>query len=457
MTSPRPANAFSFFNAPDGTLSTPLYLIPFDKEGQCIGSQTLEDMQMEGASGKYTDIHIYSHGWNNVFKEAVAHYTEFFSEYFDLRKSANMGGSSYKPLLVGVIWPSTALVSEDEETPQFAADVPAEVSAEVMEKEKFAMTEIAAELPAGKVERFLELAGLDRVLTHDESLEFATILLPVFQREGLDREGVPQAVTPEKLVKAWEESAAKPAVQSIGKPRALPDEERFADATIARSAGLLDFLNPKEIIRKATVFIMKDRAGTVGARGVGPVLNELLTNTRAQVHLTGHSFGAKVVLSALCSRQYPRKVRSVLLLQPAVNAFCFSPAIQENGGRPGAYRVALDRSERPIFSTFSAQDSPLTKFFHLALRRDGDLGEIRPAAGPPSIFAALGGFGPGGMSDGESKTIAILEKQVKYDISDERIRLYALDGSGGKITGHGDVRNHFTAWAMINLVSMENL
>jgi hypothetical protein len=453
MSASTTAQAFSFFKASDGTPSIPLYLIPFDKEGRCMAPRTLEEVNLQACSGEYTDVYIYSHGWNNIFSEAVAHYTEFFSEYFGLRKTLGLGTRSYKPLLVGIIWPSTALVSKEDETPKFAGDVPDSIRAQTIENEKYAMTEIATELQAGKVGRFLELAGVDRPLTHEELVELAMVLLPVFQREGHDREGIPQAVTPEKLVKAWVESAEKTAVPLTGKPGTLPDEEVPFDATIARAAGIVDFLTPREIIRKATVFIMKDRAGTVGARGLGPVLTGLLRNSQADVHLTGHSFGAKVVLSALSLQRHPRKVKSVLLLQPAVNAFCFSPSIRENGGRPGAYRMALDQSEQPIFSTFSAQDSPLTKFFHLALRRDGDLGELRAAAGPPSKFAALGGFGPGGMEDGESKTIPMMHSPAKYDLSDPRIRLYALDGSGGMITGHGDVRNDFTAWALINLVS----
>lgn len=203
--------------------------------------------------------------------------------------------------------------------------------------------------------------------------------------------------------------------------------------------------------------LMKDRAGTVGKNGVGPMLRDLLADTNARIHLTGHSYGAKVVLSALCLVQHPRNVTSVLLLQPAVNAFCFASSIEENGRKPGAFRPAMKRSDQPIFITFSSHDAPLTKFFHIALRRDGDLGEIRPAVGPPSMFAALGGFGPGGMNAGESNTVTMIGVPAKYDISNPNVRMYALDGSNQKIMGHGDVRNEFTEWALINLVSGSEL
>jgi hypothetical protein len=69
--------------------------------------------------------------------------------------------------------------------------------------------------------------------------------------------------------------------------------------------------------------------------------------------------------------------------------------------RPGGYRRALDRVFRPILCTFSQHDAPLHRFFHLILRRDKDLGEMKIAAAgePPSRFAALGGYGPRGSGE----------------------------------------------------------
>ena len=452
MPDSRSAGPFSTITTEDGS-SAPLYLVPFDKEGRCIAPQTLQDLQAKVDSGQFTDIHIYSHGWNNIFKEAVEHYTEFFTEYFEIRKITGLSEANYRPMLVGVIWPSTALVSEAEEAPEIAADMSVTMRAGTAGDMLFAISELASALPNADVPRFFQLAGKDSLLTRQETLELARILLPVFQHEAADQEGIPQEVTPEKLLKAWEQTGREAGRPDKGKPGALPDEEKTGTTRSDPAvAGFLDFFNPKEIIRKATVFLMKDRAGTVGTHGVGPVLNNLLVRTTTRVHLIGHSFGAKVVLSALMLVPSPRKVASVLLLQPAINAFCFAQSIQENGGKPGAYRSALERTDMPIFSTFSSRDSPLTNFFHLALRRDGDLGEIHPAAGPPSRFAALGGFGPAGMPSGESKTIPMLAPPEKYDLSDPNIRLYALDGSDQCITSHGDVRNRFTEWAMINLV-----
>ena len=89
----------------------------------------------------------------------------------------------------------------------------------------------------------------------------------------------------------------------------------------------------------------------------------------------------KVVLSALCNGPAPsRKVDSVLLLQPALSCYAFTADLD---GKPGGYRPAFDRVRLPIITTYSGHDEPLTKVFHLAVRRQvrsRRSGDRRPAA-----------------------------------------------------------------------------
>ena len=65
----------------------------------------------------------------------------------------------------------------------------------------------------------------------------------------------------------------------------------FGDAL----GGLLH--GAKEALRQATYWQMKNRAGTVGRHGLGPLLGRLPAGVR--VHLVGHSFGARLVSFAL--------------------------------------------------------------------------------------------------------------------------------------------------------------
>jgi pimeloyl-ACP methyl ester carboxylesterase len=192
--------------------------------------------------------------------------------------------------------------------------------------------------------------------------------------------------------------------------------------------------------------MMKDRAGVVGASGVGAFLRDALDAFAGHVHLLGHSYGARVMLSAVSIAPLPRPVASMLLLQPAVNHLCFAEDAGE--GAPGGYRPALARVAQPILVTHSVKDVPLRRIFHVALRRKRDLGEAQIAGTAPK-FGALGGFGPGGQLS--VRRLKIAAPPAPYDLTG--VEVIALDGSDGAIAGHGDVSNRATWWALHQLVA----
>ena len=72
---------------------------------------------------------------------------------------------------------------------------------------------------------------------------------------------------------------------------------------------------------------MKRRAGAVGERfgreHLGPFWDALPCG-RPRLHLVGHSFGAKLLTSAVLGGVHPR---SLTLLQAAFSAFAFAPEV----------------------------------------------------------------------------------------------------------------------------------
>jgi hypothetical protein len=447
MNDARPVGPYEMLPTMGGAV--PLYLIPFDKQGRCTAPLTLGHLLDTVKAGNFTDIHVFSHGWNNVFRDAVALYKEFFSGYLKLRDDGGLNDpAAHKPVLVGIIWPSTALVLPWEQPPHIAALAGSPERDATAGEEQDALDEVASAISEEKVARFYELSQRE-TLNLQEARELAEILLPIFQTTSDTEVSTERAVTADDILAVWGKS--KDGERELQKPGFARDDEETAAQPGA--AGIVDFLDPRRPIQVATVLLMKDRAGTVGAVGVGPQLvSKLLGLGKGRVHLIGHSYGAKVVLSALCYQVSPAKARSMLLLQPAISYLCFGENI-DGKGRRGGYRDALDHVELPIFSTFSSNDAPLTKFFHLAVRRDSDLGEVRIAGVPPSKFAALGGYGPGGLREGESETIPMRSAPSKYPFGEGGVRIYGVDGSDHKILGHGDVKNVFTEWAELNLVS----
>jgi pimeloyl-ACP methyl ester carboxylesterase len=435
-----------------GGAGVPLYLIPFDKEGRCQGPLTLAHLLEEAGSGRYTDVHVFSHGWNNLFKDAIELYRAFFAGYLSLRQQHGlMDEARYRPLFVGIIWPSTALALPWERPPRIAAAGADPVRDEETLREARELEEVAAAVAPEAVGRLYELAEAGRPLTAAEAEELARILLPIHARADGEAGAATGsgAATADELLQIW--ASATPSADA-GRPPGFAEDEPVP-AQPAPAAWLADLLDPRRPIQLATVLLMKDRAGTVGARGVGEqIVRPLVAQGSARVHLVGHSYGGKVVLSALSYPELPAKVTSLLLLQPAVSYLCFAERVGDEGG-PGGYRNALDRVERPILCTFSRQDDPLTKFFHLAVRRASDLGDQRIAGAPPSRFAALGGFGPGGLPPGESRTIPMPAPPEPYPGEEAGVRIYGVDGSSGQIRNHSDVRTPYTAWAHLTLVT----
>jgi hypothetical protein len=426
-----------------------LYILPFDKQGQCQASQTREDLLAEVEKHNYSDIFIFSHGWNNDWTGAINLYKRFFQGYADSQFSHDR---DYNPLFIGVFWPSIALVMPWKVAPQIAGPT-------TTSEEEQAIQEIASELNEDDVERFYELAKRKTTLNSDEALELARIMAPLYNASHDELDMTTDTPSAEELLRTWQAIALKiPGINPDGDFGFVRESFNIEPqpALIPQAIGITISLPLLHcIFRLGTVCQMKDRAGTVGAYGVGPLLRDLLTkNSTSRFHLLGHSYGCKVILSALCIQELPRPVHSVLLLQPAISHLCFAEHIAETG-KPGGYRVALERVGHPILTTFSHHDQPLNRFFHLAVWRQLDLGEQQIAGPlPPSKYAALGGYGAGGC-DADVKSMKIKPINEPYIFEPGSPKIWNLD-SADAIKGHGDICNSFTYWALYNQVIDRN-
>ncbi len=439
--SPLPIGPYETVETPDG-LRVPYYIIPFDKRGVCEGPGTREALIKELRQGEYTNVYLFSHGWNNDWTVATERYKKFIEGFGQMRQNLDLPlPDTYKPLLVGIFWPSTALVfGEGEKGPDIAAGIGTPSHTEVGE-ERAAIRDLADELSAADASRFFELTQA-RTLDEDGARELAALGAKL-SFAGDTELGDDEMLGADEILANWQAlDIDEDDLDDFG----TLDGAAGADA---QAAGIGDFfkkLDPRKFIRMLTVRKMKDRAGVVGLNGVGPLLWEILAACQSRVHLIGHSYGGKVVLASSCiPKPMPRLIDSMLLLQPAVSHLCFASAIP-GLDRPGGYRDALARVQQPILSTFSKHDSALTKFFHIALRRKVDVGEIG-VAGAPSRYAALGGFGP---REAGERLIPMQGPPADYAL-DDAIEVYGLK-SDDYIDGHGDISNQATWWTLYQQV-----
>lgn len=445
MTTQLPAGPYRTLTTPEGG-SFPYYIIPFDADGVCTGPLTRAHL-IEHLRG-VTDIFLFSHGWNNDWSAATKRYEEFIKGFQVLRTSQALAmPADYKPLLVGVFWPSQSLTLFESETGPGFASTSAVQDADVGAMQVL-LADIASQLPAASRARFHTLASSE-VLNTEESSEFAGMLAEVLGGVTDAEAGEAKAPSADDLLASADAlTTPEPDYDAVGTVRTTPPSS--APLAAGGIGGLIRALDPRNLLKPFTVWQMKDRAGKVGAAGVAPLLNDLLTSSdaSARVHLLGHSYGCKVVMTAACTMpQTARQIESALLLQPAISRYAFAESVPERNV-PGGFFRARDRVRLPIAMTFSTHDKPLHDMFHLSVRRHDDLGELQYAGEDvPSKYAAMGGYGPGATSG--ASIIPIRNPGAPYTLPPAPT-VIGVEGSR-VIDGHGGILNDevwYLSWTL---------
>lgn len=343
-----------------------------------------------------TDLLVFAHGWNSERSTAIRLFDRFYAPFADLV------GSGVRLGYVGVVWPSIRFA--DEPIPDFdargargplgaggllggpgasgapgllaepghgAALDPATRQAlgafwpgRAAELDRIA--ELLEERPAeeGAFAEFgalvRELAGVDGVGAGDDlAAAFTPREVPAFLAEDVLQ--VCRSFT-EALIEA---GATLPGDSPGG----------CAGEGFSVGGGMRTLWNgAKEVLRQATYYQMKARAGVVGEHGLGPVLAELAGRRPAlRIHLIGHSFGGRVVSFAL--RALPagaRNVKSLTLLQGAFSHYAFAESLPHDRDRRGALHGLQGRVDGPVAACHSPYDSALKVFYPLASRMAGD-------------------------------------------------------------------------------------
>ena len=361
---------------------TPYWELTFDADGDVDGAQ--RDRLLAGAKQrKVRDLIVFSHGWNSDRSGATGLYSRFFAPFPQLVPGARIG-------YVGVLWPSMRF--SDEPIPDLPRSVVAGVNGgPVLDEEtRHALLEtfpgratvveqIARMLEqrppeAGELDEFGRLVRLlVDVVPPGPQAPFAADTVA---------EGVPQD-EPEMFAGATA-AVCDTFAQALGRLRSGGDSREF---------GLPNpWDGAHELLRQATYYAMKRRAGTVGERGLGPLIGRLAAAAPGvRVHLVGHSFGARLVSFAL--RGLPRGVRtvkSVTLLQGAFSHYAFATRLPHDPRAGGVLQGQQNRVDGPLVCCFSKHDSALGTMYPLASRMAGD---ARGVLAEPEAVAA-GDTGP---------------------------------------------------------------
>ncbi|MFI1355455.1 serine-threonine protein kinase [Streptomyces sp. NPDC020898] len=415
---------------------SPYWELTFDADGDADGRRR-DRLLAEVNPLQVRDLIVFAHGWNNDRSLATRLYSRFFAPIPALAPATARIG------YVGVVWPSMRFT--DEPIPDFEHSLTA-----------------AAPVPAGR-------PGLDKGTRHALLNAFPGRATVVEQIAGLlDQRPDVDAALEEfgRLVRLLVEvgpeepqSGFAADLLTDGEPESEPEmfsrsaasvcdefAEELADCASPGGGARFALPNPwdgaQELLRQATYYAMKRRAGTVGERGLGAVLGRLAEAAPGvRVHLVGHSFGARLVSFAL--RGLPKEVRtvkSVTLLQGAFSHYAFAAELPHDARAGGALRGRQSRIDGPLVCCYSRHDGALSRFYPLASRMAGDSqGVLAAVLGPK--WGAMGHDGVQAVPGTVKLTITDAVKPAKLPVSGcVNVDAAAVVRRGGTPAGaHSDI------------------
>ncbi|MFH9989763.1 serine-threonine protein kinase [Streptomyces luteogriseus] len=350
---------------------TPYWELTFDADGDPGGRG--RDRLLAGVRARgVRDLIVFAHGWNTDRSGATRLFDRFFAPVPRLAPAARIG-------YVGVLWP--AMRFSDEPIPDFPRAVAAEPARRpVLDKDtRHALLETfpGRAILVDQIARLLEQQPPEEAELEEFGRLVRTLVEVVapgpqalFAADTV-AEGVPQS-EPEMF-------AGSSAAACEEFARALAELEASGQREGFRIPNPWD--GAHELLRQATYYAMKRRAGTVGERGLGRVVGQLAKAAPGvRVHLVGHSFGARLVSFAL--RGLPegvRTVKSVTLLQGAFSHYAFASRLPHDARAGGVLQGQQNRVDGPLVCCHSRHDAALGTMYPLASRMAGD---SRSAAEP---------------------------------------------------------------------------
>ena len=411
--------------------------LTFDDRGMLESRQEFDLLTERANAGPATDAIIIAHGFRNDVGEATALYTTFLETFrTHLSQPEFHGVAGRRFVVAGVYWPSKPF-REDYDTGRALT--------RGLHDDSGAMGDAKAQLDdlkthdaspdqRRKLAKAIELLPALEANTEAQD-EFVELVLSLLEHSALDRtEGMPQLRerSGSELLARLSDSTEGGGTRGIGS----------VFGTIAGGVGR--FLN------LTNWYVMKDRSGTVGAKGVADAVRALhASRPGIRIHLVGHSLGGRLMAScakALCETPKLR-VDSLMLLEGAFSHFGFSP---NNGhGTAGFFRDVVTEQivKGPFVSTFSAEDTVVGQAYSIMSRLAGD--NTREIGDASDEFGGIGRNGP--QRTAEVANFPLSAPGSPYEYKSDVIN--NLDGSGGLIKNHGDVTNAAVTYAFASVVA----
>ncbi|MEW5861346.1 MAG: hypothetical protein AB1861_28880 [Cyanobacteriota bacterium] len=395
------------------------YLLSFDaagKERNESGGLMSQKILEALASEPITDVFIMSHGWMGDVPSARDQYTKWIGamakQTADLEK-IQQARPGFRPLMIGVHWPSKAWGDENLESGLVSFDVN------------------DADPIDSAVDEYAE-----RIANTEEARQ---ALKTIFKAaaEGSPSDSLPpdvlnayQTLNQEADLKSEGESTAPGSDWDGFDPEAIYQASEPEPVSFSTDGGSIwdAVLNP---LRVLSFWKMKDRARKIGESSGFNLLKQLQEQASETVrfHLMGHSFGCILVSATLAGPKgegkLVRPVNSLTLVQGAMSLWSYSGKIAYERDRPGYFNsiLAQHKVTGPIVVTYSDFDYAVGKMYPLAAGIV--LSSVDFAPGRLPKYGGIGTYGICGH-DLTPEYIDMLDRNASYEFKPGKI--YNIDG-----------------------------
>jgi hypothetical protein len=432
----------------------PFWVLTFDENGRPENQTTADSFIKEVKQQNLSDLFIFSHGWNNDSKTALKLYEGFFAEMRKLLDDSSIPARREVTIgTAGVIWPSIKWPDADRDDSSGEA------------------VSLGADIDCPEL--FEELRKVFRTRQQQQTLAELSVLL---EQEQQDMAALEEFKAKLCQLMAHAESnvssidnlkLAGIAIDSINTEEMFETlaEDEPVPSSEGGAAGLLDkfeklWRGAKAALRVTTYWEMKERAGIVGIKGLGPLIGKLhVAVPELKVYLIGHSFGARLVSYALkglpdVPEGDESPVKFLYLLQGAFSHFAFADALPFDRNRKGDLAGMASRVDGPLLATYSTKDLAVSQAYRLA-----SLAARQDAADANDLTYRWQGMGYDGAQEVNATIVEIGKAGTAYTFQPGK--WINLDGNdlivkGGLPSGaHGDIIYPHTAWVALTAAEIK--
>lgn len=354
------------------------YDVEYTKLGEIYNPDRLEALLT--ACGDASSLLVLTHGWNNNMEEA----RQLYNEWLASLRRVDSAASKILPrtMVLQVFWPSKKFAAEDLIAGGGAAGLSesdeVQLSLQALKQDPYLLGDHGPESTEPVWSNDINHAmGLVAQLEDSEQARRDFVL---HIRAALN----PAEAHDDDASREFFELEPEELFERFGDPVGIIDSGPGSGSaggvgtTDFREEGGAAFLGggwskiktaAVRIANYATYYQMKSRAGLVGRNGLAQTL-ELVRQRCPQlpIHLIGHSFGARAVVSAVAQMAPGKAPVSLSLLQAALSHNGFAEKFDEK--HDGAFRTVVQdrRATGPIIITHTKNDRALGIAYPLASR-----------------------------------------------------------------------------------------